>query len=130
MRLKAVKLLVLVVLLGVLAGCATLKDTWNKATPQERTRIIVSDLQATLKASLIVGGAYVKAHPEKQGIWKQKALPIAELVNKKLLVAGTQITSWEQVTTEVGPLLLEINTLILNWGVSQAELNAEKERVK
>lgn len=129
MRVKAVRWLVLLILLGMVS-CATLQDTWNKATPQERTRIVVSDLQATLKASLIVGGAYVRAHPEKQGIWKQKVLPIAELANKKLLVAGTQVTSWEQATAEIGPLLMEINTLILNWGVSQAELSAAKEEAR
>jgi hypothetical protein len=128
---KRTKLGILMVLvLVVLAACATLQDTWNKATPQEKTRIVVYDLQVGLKGTLKAGAMYVDLHPDKRADWKVKVLPIAELCNKALLDAATEGMTYDMIAAKASVYMMDITAILTAWGVAKADIETQKAVVR
>lgn len=80
---------VLIMVMFLLSACSlfqqqTLKESWNKLTPDEQARIIVGGLQTTLDTKFDEGVALVKANPQLQPVWKDKVLPAFDKANKTL----------------------------------------------
>jgi len=89
MRTK-VKSIGLVLLFVSLVGCAyfgTIQDKWARLTPDEKARIILSDIQGQLSNLFDVGKAYVSANPKYNGIWKEKIVPAFDTANRSIKTA-------------------------------------------
>lgn len=119
-------LLVIMLLVGLI-GCATLQDKWDKATDDERARIIVSQTQSSLKISLVASSTFVASNPKYKDQWKTKVLPIFETTNNilgNLIKKGQsgQKLTYMGVLMVVGSKITEIMTIIQSWGVSVSEL--------
>ena len=77
---------VLVGLLGLmlLVSCAGLQAKWAALTPDEKARIVISDLQGQLDNGFTQGKAYVIANPKYQDVWKSKIVPAFSVANQSL----------------------------------------------
>ncbi len=113
LRISAVMILVLV----VLAACASMQDQWNAKTPDEQGRIVVNGLQKQFDNALDQCIAYVKAHPELKARWQKEVLPAFDLVNLGFKVAITYKYTPEKVYGEVQPLLTKALALARGIGV-------------
>lgn len=119
-------LLIMIFFLSLM-GCATLQDKWNKATDDERARIIVSQTQASLKLAFVASSTFVAANPKYKDEWKTKVLPMFETTNNILgdLIkkgqSGQQLT-YIEVLAAVGSRITDIITVIQKWGVKTSEL--------
>ncbi len=121
MKRKALPVLLIFVLL-VSFGCATLKASWDKATEDEKARLVLFGLQKSVKASLQTGIAYVTLHPEKKAEWKTKVIPMFDAVNKILLDLELQGASGKSlsvvgVSLAVVGRIAEIEAILTGWGV-------------
>jgi len=115
------------VLLAGLMGCATLQSKWDKATDDERARIIVKQTQSSLKNVAVLTAAVVEKNPQYKNDWKLKVLPMIETANNILgdLIkkgqAGQKITYLE-VLAAVGGRVTDIIAIVKGWGVNVTEL--------
>ncbi len=120
---KKIKYFVLPILLACfLVSCATLKDNWNKATEDEKARIILFGFQKSLKSSLELGVAYVNLHPEKKAEWQTKIIPMFDATNKILFDLETQGAAGKKLTIisvslAVVGRIAAIETILTGWGV-------------
>ena len=78
------KYAVAVVIVMVLAGCAGIQAKWNALTPDQKARIILSDMQGQVKNLFELGKAYVEANPDKRAMWQKQGLPAIEAANRAL----------------------------------------------
>jgi hypothetical protein len=114
--------LVLVLMWVMMAACATLQEKWNKATPQEKSRITISQFQMSVKEMLDAGGLFVDQNPTYRPQWKEKVLPIFKTVNGILdqfildLDQGKAI-SFTTIISAVSGKIGEITAIINVWGV-------------
>lgn len=114
--------LIALLFIFLLGGCASLQQRWDKATEDERARILIAQFQGTLKSSFILAEAYVKVNPKYQEEWKTKVLPLFDFTNKLLGdfiqrgKAGEKFTVL-QVTSALAGRLQEIETILKEWGV-------------
>jgi hypothetical protein len=133
MKRKVLPVLLIIVLMSCVS-CATLKAKWDQATPQEKSQIIISQTQMTLKSALDGGGKFVDANPTYRPLWKEKVLPTAKLINGMLdqfiidLDAGKAI-SFTTITGATAGKLLEIINLLATWGVKVSNTDWLKEVV-
>ncbi len=121
MKRKFLPILIAFVLLASF-GCATLKDSWNKATEDERARLVLFGLQKSVKTSLETGIAYVVLHPEKKADWRAKVIPMFDTVNKILLDLEIRGASGQSLTVigvslAVVGRIAEIEAILRGWGV-------------
>ena len=106
----------------LLTGCASLQQKWDEATEDEKTRIMISQFQGTLKSSFILAEAFVKVNPQYNEVWKTKVLPMFDFVNKILNdfiqrgKAGEKFTVL-QVTSVIAWRIQEIEFILKLWGV-------------
>jgi hypothetical protein len=111
-----------------LISCATLQQKWEKATDDERARIIVSQTQKSLKLTLLSAQTFVATNPKYQPEWKTKVLPMFETVNNILgdLIkkgqAGEKLT-YLSVISAIGGRVTDIITIINGWGVKTADFS-------
>ena len=121
MKRKLVPIL-LIFILWSMVGCATLQDSWNKATEDERARLVLFGFQKSLKTTLLAGIDYVAIHPEKKADWQKKIIPMFDATNKILLdleikgMAGEKLTVIG-VTLAVAGRIAEIEVILKGWGV-------------
>ncbi len=114
--------LVLSILLASLIGCATLQQKWDKATDDERARIVLSQTQKSLKNLFNVGKAFVELKPQYITEWKEKVNPAFDVANKVLadLIAkgkrGEKL-SYIDVIAAIGAKVSDIEKLLVAWGV-------------
>ena len=119
-------LLVMFLVAFYLSGCATLQQKWDKATEDEKARILVSQTQKTLKTLLVSGEVFVMTNPKYKEEWKVKVLPmfkaanaiVGDLIQKG--IAGQTLTS-TQVLTAVAGRIKEITDALAAWGVTVAD---------
>mgnify|MGYP001566531432 CR=1 FL=1 len=78
------KVLVGLLAIVLLVGCAGLQAKWAALTPDEKARIVISDLQGQLDNAFTQGKAYVAAKPELQVKWKSNIIPAFDVANKAL----------------------------------------------
>jgi hypothetical protein len=127
MKRKVVFGLLAMVMLAGLMGCATLQDKWNKATDDERARIIVSQTQSSLKIAFVTSQTFVAANPKYKDEWKTKVIPMFETTNNILgdLIkkgqAGQKLT-YIEVLAAVGSRVTDIVKAVQAWGVKVSEL--------
>ncbi len=120
-RIKAVFAVLLMLLLSLyLSSCATIQDQWDKLTPDEQARIVIRGFQRNLTNLLVSTEAYVKANPKYSDSWKNKILPVAELVKKSLDslidIKQTPKLTPDLVYAKVQPLMNELILLIAQIG--------------
>jgi len=111
-----------IILCFLLAGCATLQQSWNKATEDERARLVLFGLQKSLKTTLQVGIDYVAIHPEKKADWQKKIIPMFSATNKILLDLEIRGASGQSLTVvgvslAVVGRIAEIEAILVAWGV-------------
>ena len=85
MRLKGYAVLILMAML--LSSCAmlrTIQQKWEQLTPDEKARVIISDMQGQVRNMFELGKAYVEANPDKRAIWQKQVLPAIEAANRAL----------------------------------------------
>jgi hypothetical protein len=123
-----------IILLAGLMGCATLQQKWEKATDDERARIIVSQTQKSLKTTAVLTAAVVEKNPQYKNDWKTKVLPMIESANNILgdLIkkgqAGQKLTYLE-VLAAVGGRVTDIIAIVKGWGVNVTELELIERRL-
>ena len=120
---KAKKILPILIILVLLSGCASLKAAWDKATPQERTNIVLYGLQQSLNSGLDAGIAYVKQKndPKITNEWHTRIIPAFDIANKTLrqLIIDTQagkITVADALKS-VSVQFNEIQSMLAAWGI-------------
>jgi hypothetical protein len=119
--------LLAIVLLAGFMGCVTLQQKWDKATDDERARIVVSQTQKSLKLAFISTQTFVGYNPKYKDDWKNRVLPMFEVTNNILgdLIkkgqAGEKLT-YLQIMAAVGGRVMDIIVIIENWGVKTSEL--------
>jgi hypothetical protein len=115
-------LLVLVLAIGLgLSSCATIQESWDNLTPDEKARVIVNDLQQQLNQAFDTSKAYVALHPEYQAKWQGEIVPAFDVANEAmenviLLAQGGDITP-DEVYEQIQPLLNKILALLASIGV-------------
>ena len=115
-------LIVIPLVLLLLMGCATLKENWDKATPEQRAEVVLYGFQKALDAGLDAGIVYISAHPEKKLEWQTKIIPMFDATNKILRdlmlqgKAGKQLTYYDVAFAVVGRFA-EINAALGGWGI-------------
>ena len=121
MKRKALPILIVIVLIASF-GCATLQQSWNKATEDERARLVLFGLQKSLKTLLQMGIDYVAIHPEKKADWQKKIIPMFDATNKILLDLEVRGASGQGLTVigvslAVVGRIAEIEAILRGWGV-------------
>lgn len=122
------------VLLAGLMGCATLQQKWDKATDDERARIIVKQTQGALRINADLTAAFVEKNPQYKDQWKNKVLPMFATANNILgdLIkkgqAGQKVTYLE-VLVAIGGRVTDIITIVKGWGVNVTELELIERRL-
>ena len=117
MKRKLVVMLLGIMLLASLVDCAGIQAKWDLLTPDEKARVIISDLQGQLTNAFDHGKAYVATKPELQARWKSEIIPSFDVANKALasviLVGKTKPLTPEFVYAQVqGQVNNVINLLI------------------
>ena len=120
MKRKVLMGMVNLVLLACLVSCAGIQEKWNVLTPDEKARIIVSDIQAQLNTLFDTSKAYVIANPKYQEKWRTQIIPAFDLTNESLasamiLAKAGKITP-DQVYAQVQPILNSLITLLVSIG--------------
>jgi hypothetical protein len=106
----------------LLTGCTTLQKKWDKATDDERARIVLSQSQKSLATLFAAGQAFVDLTPKYALEWQTKIKPAFSILNKVLadLIAkgkrGEKLT-YVDVVGAVGTKLDELQRLLTAWGV-------------
>ena len=117
-------LVIVPLVLLLLVGCAGLKANWDKATPQERTNLVLYGFQKSLGVAVDTGIAYVNAHPGDAKIkteWQTRIVPAMDGANKILrdLIIKNQaapLTIPDALNT-LTVRMNEIQAMMLAWGV-------------
>jgi hypothetical protein len=128
-KLRNASILMLVLVLAV--GCATLKQKYEAATPIEKASFWIDQFQKTLNVSLKMGAIYVDAHPDLRPMWKEKGIATSKIVQKILddftneLAAGKEITP-STIIMAVSSKLNEIVVLVNSWGIKISEYETLK----
>ena len=117
---RQVKLFMVMVVLLSLVACAGVQEKWNALTPDEKARVVVSDIQSQLNTLFDTGKAYVVANPKYQEKWRGQIIPAFDLANKTLasatiLAKAGKITP-DQVYAQVQPMLNSVIGLLVSIG--------------
>jgi len=117
---RKIKFFVPILLVLMLVACAGVQEKWNALTPDEKARVVVSDIQAQLNTLFDTGKAYVMANPKYQDKWKGQIVPAFDLASKSLasatiLAKAGKITP-DQVYAQVQPVLNSVITLLISIG--------------
>jgi enamine deaminase RidA (YjgF/YER057c/UK114 family) len=114
-------LLALILLVGIgLAGCASIQESWDRLTPDQKARVIVNDLQQQLDQAFDTSKAYVALHPEYQATWQNEVVPAFDVANEAMknvitLAQNGDITP-DEVYEQIQPLLNKILALLASIG--------------
>ena len=104
----------------LMVGCAGIQEKWGALTPDEKGRIIISDLQGQLDNAFNQGKAYVVAKPELQTQWKTKIIPAFDVANKALasviVVGKTQPLTPEFVYAQTQAQVTNVLNLLIQLG--------------
>jgi len=120
MKRKISLFLVMAVMMAMVVSCTGVQEKWNALTPDEKARVVVSDIQAQLNTLFDTGKAYVTANPKYQEKWKGQIVPAFDVANKALassmiLAKAGKITP-DQVYAQVQPVLNSVITLLVSIG--------------
>lgn len=77
---KSKRLFVLLLVIPILLACANFQAKWDALTPDQKARIIISDLQGQLDNAFTSAKAQIGTKPE----WKTKVIPAFDVANKAL----------------------------------------------
>lgn len=78
------KKILILMFIPLLLSCASIQERWNSLSPDEKARIIVSDLQSQLETLFDKGKSYVQNNPQYLPVWKEKIVPTFDLANDTL----------------------------------------------
>lgn len=132
---KVIAAIMVIGLLFSLGACATLQQKWDKATDDEKARIVVSQTQSSLKLAFVASQTFVASNPKYKDEWKNKVLPMFEAANNilgdiiKKGQAGQKITYME-VLAAVGGRITDIMAVINKWGVKTVLLEYNLALIK
>lgn len=99
-KVKAMRILVLVLALFLVASCAALKPKWDNLTPDEKARVILDGMQEQLNGLWKTGNEYVAANPQYKDMWKINGIPAFDAANKSLKTT-IEIAMTEKITPNV-----------------------------
>jgi len=128
MRKLALQILLCLVLV---VGCATtqnnIQEQWEALAPDEKTRIVCSDLQGRIDSLLDSGIAYVAARPQYKEKWQKEIIPAFDVANKMLktvmILAQQGEMTPDKVYAEIQPLINSIITLMVSIGWVEAKVD-------
>ena len=114
------KFLAVLVMVLLLVGCAGIQAKWGALTPDEKARVVISDLQGQLDNAFTQGKTYVAAKPELQAQWKAKIIPAFDVANKVLasviLVGKTKPLTPEFVYAQAQAQVTNVLNLLIQLG--------------
>lgn len=115
-----IKIIGLLILVMFLFSCASIQESWNKLTPQEKSRIILNDMQEHLGSLFDTGKSYVVLHPEYQNKWKNDIIPAFSVTNRALasaiMLSKIGTTSPDEVYAQIQPLINTVSSLLFSIG--------------
>jgi len=118
------RVLIPLLLIVFLSGCAffqTVQEKWDKMTPDEQARVVLSGLQKQLGTKFDEAKAIVDANPAYKPIWKGKVLPAFDKANLTLAKIQGMAMKWpitpEQVYAEFKPDLDKLILYLLELGM-------------
>jgi hypothetical protein len=118
----------IILLLILLAGCASVQEKWDALTPNEQARVIVNGFQKTLSSLFDTGKAYVNLHPDKQALWKDKAIPAFDAANQAIFVGIQACIEGKGIPAKmydsIGPMMKAVKDVLLLIGVSETQIKA------
>jgi hypothetical protein len=124
MRKRNVVIVPLILLL--LVGCAGLKATYDKSTPQQRTDLFLYGLNKSLGVAVDTGAAYVKAKNDVKVMneWQTRIIPAMDACNKLLREfiiknnnAGPSGITIAEIMATLGVRFNEIQAMMRAWGI-------------
>ncbi len=115
------KLVVVLCIMFLLAGCATFQEKWNALERNEKARVIVAGVQTELESLFDAGKAYVDANPDKKDMWKKQVVPAFDTANKTIaayiVFIGKGEATPEGAVNTLFPLLKSIVNLLAAMGL-------------
>ena len=81
---KRLRISIAVLVCLALVACAGIQAKWNALTPDQKARVVISDLQGQLNGLFDQGKAYVAAKPQHQALWKSQIVPAIDQANKAI----------------------------------------------
>ncbi len=104
----------------IVSGCASTKASWDKLTPDEQARVVVSGMQKQLDTLFEVGLDYVVVHPQYKDKWWKEILPAFDKANKMLRTieeaARLGTMTPERALSQAGPLIQAVNNMLVSIG--------------
>lgn len=109
---------VLLLVLVLIAGCAGLQASWNKLTPDEQGRVVLSGLQKQLDNGFDASKSFLSTNPKYQVDWKTKVVPAFDVANAAIKTAIIAKSTPDKVYAEILPLVNKALNLARGLGVN------------
>ncbi len=128
MRKRSLFLVMVLWMMFVLSGCASLQAKYDKATDDEKARIWVSQGQKSLTTLFVSGQLAAEKDAKFKVEWKAKVLPSIDAANKVIgdIIAkgkaGEKFTPL-QVTVLIMGRIKEIADALSAWGIKVSEVD-------
>jgi hypothetical protein len=120
---RRIRLPALIIICMALVACqyiGTVQSKWSALTPDEKARIILSDMQGQLSNLFDQGKLYVTANPNYQDVWKGKIVPAFDVANKSLASAialgKTKGLTPDYIYQSVQPNIINVINLLVQIG--------------
>jgi len=117
---RKIRFIIPILLILTLVACAGVQEKWNTLTPDEKARVVISDIQAQLNTLFDTGKAYIMANPKYQEKWKKEIIPSFDVANKALasamILAKAEKITPDQVYSQIQPLLNSVIALLVSIG--------------
>jgi len=117
---RFLKFTIPVLLILSLVACAGIQAKWNVLTPDEKARIVISDLQGQLTNAFDQGRAFIATKPELLPRWKSEIVPAFDVANKALasviVIGKTKPITPELVYSQVQAQVTNVLNLLIQLG--------------
>jgi hypothetical protein len=117
---KCLKVLTILSLIFLLVACATIKEKWDKLSPQEQNRLILNGIQKSFNDLFIQARDYVVANPKYEKDWTTKILPAFNVANRALkqviLESMEPSSNLTDLLKKITPLAADVKLLLKEIG--------------
>lgn len=119
-KLTAMMIMMMFAVIIIVSGCAGTKASWEKLTPDDQSRVVVSGMQKQLNTLFDKGLDFVILNPQYEDRWTKDVLPAFDKANKALRVLEeTAIIgnmTPEKALERAVPLIQAVNNLLISIG--------------